>query len=160
MAGEKVKTVRALKLKEILGVTAKDKELTAEYLKLSEKVDGQPLVAIAGEVSAHGSKTTTLGPSTFLLGMFRCKNLLTGEVFRSTKFWPPKDMAENVIAAFDSQPIENRAPVQFAYTIAIAEHPKSGHTVISEPIQTVESVNRENELMQKLLMIAGPKKSK
>lgn len=158
MVESKITTLRKITVKEVMGVTATGKDVTAAYLKLSDEVDGKPLMKVAGDVTAYGSKVTAMNESIFLLGMFLAQNMVTGKMFRSTKAYLPRDATENLVSTFTSQKDNDRHPVSFIYNISVQEHAKTGHTIISEPEQTIETVNREAEMMQIFKALPPPKK--
>jgi len=152
------KRLKKLTTKDIMGLNTKPThEVKAELIKIAES-DNSRLYHMKGEVTAYGGKHTQYGESFFFVGSFAAQNLQTGEIFSAGKVYLPKDVTEDLIAAFKSR--SDDSAISFDLVVGVIPDAKQGYNYVSEPVRSPEAVDREAEMIAsfKPLQIAGPKK--
>jgi ABC-type Fe3+-hydroxamate transport system substrate-binding protein len=160
---EKVKILRTMTAKEIMGVTGKDSVAKEQWMKHA-KAGFEPLFHIAGDVQGYGMKHTTNGEQTFLLGIFLGRNNVTGQLFRSTKVYlPSKGDSETIVAMFKTgRETDKDFILGFTYEYNVEESDKSptGYTYVGSPERSPEQVTREAELIGRMKALPAPKAAK
>lgn len=141
----KITALKKITIKDVCGVERG--EDVKEFMR-QEAERGGELIAIAGEVTGYGGKATQFGESFFLIGLFVAQNRKTGEVFKSSKVYLPKDVTENIMSAFISRKTDEQS-VKFQLSVSVVKDKSSavGYAYLCEPIRTPEAVSREQELL-------------
>lgn len=148
-------TLKKVTIKSVMGLTreADMKEFCKGLLKDKKEVE---IVAVAGKVTGWGGKVNQFGESQFLIGRFFAINRQTGEQFKASKAYLPKDITENIIAAFDKRGDVNSA-VEFSTTIKIVPDAAQGYTYICEGLETPDTINEDAHLLSKIASLPAPK---
>ena len=148
--------VRKITVKTVLGIKSKNDEAKAQLKEIAKTTPN--CIAFVGTMNGWGSKATQYGESHFITGELFAKNLVTGEVFESSKAYLPSDITEVSIAAFNNREA-NSEGIKIQATISIVEDASlaTGYTFISKPIKTPQSVNRAAEMLGALHSVPAPK---
>ena len=152
-----VEQVKKITLKEVLGLKTTD---DARKLYMDAAKGKKPVVRIGGDVSGTGTKHTQYGESIVLYGTFVAANLLTGEIFESSKCYLPTESAEQIRDAFAARRDEY-ASIGFDFVFSVVESSKSGtgYTFMASTEKTPEQISRRAELLGKFKALPAPKKA-
>lgn len=160
----KIKQVKKLTSKVIMGLEGKPSHEIKTFLTSLASTDAPELYHVKGEITAYGGRVTQYNKageeSFFFVGFFAAQNLQDGTLLSASKIYLPRDVTEDLIAAFKTR--TGDAAVSFDLVVSLASHDTTGYTYVSRPQRDPEAVNREQELLAsfKPLALAAPKNKK
>lgn len=150
-----IKKLKRISVKELLGFKRGD-DGAAEIKKLLAN-GVEKIFRIKGSVTATTSKTTQYGESYALLGDFIAQNLLTGEIFESSKAYLPKSFTDDIVGAFKSRG-DASSGVEFTAEVAIMTDTASGtgYSYDVTPIQTAEHQQWKAKAVMEFAALPAP----
>lgn len=150
-----IKTLKKISVKELFGLKRTD-DGAANIKKLMEEGHTK-IFRIKGNVTGFTSKATNLGESFGLTGQFLAHNLVTNELFKSSKCYLPKDFTETIISNFKNRG-DAATGVEFTAEISVVKDSSSasGYTYICEPIQTADTVAWEERAVKEFTSLPAP----
>lgn len=152
-----VKQLKKISVKELFGLKRGD-DGAANIKKLIE-TGHEKIFRISGYVTGVASKNTQYGESVALLGQFIAQNLVTGELFKSSKAYMTKDFAENVAGQFKSRSDQNNG-IEFKAEVSVVKDSSvaTGYSYVVNPIETEETKSWEQKQLSDFAALPAPKK--
>lgn len=152
-----IKQLKKISVKELFGLGRGDNG--AENIKKLIEAGHKKIFRITGNVTGFGKKQTQFGESYVLTGQFLAQNLVSNEIFKSSKAYMPKDFTETVIANFEQRG-DMASSVEFTAEVSVMKDSSvaTGYTYDVSGIETAESMAWEAQAVQRFLALPAPVK--